>query len=119
MTSVTVLGLGPMGQALSGALLDANYRTTVWNRTESKADALRARGAAWAATPAEAVAASDVTLINVVDHDVGRRAGGAGGQTPSQGGVIVGSELRHPRPGAPHRQSSSRTSAAGTSTARS
>ena len=79
MTTVTVFGLGPMGQALSGALLDANYRTTVWNRTESKADAVRARGAAWAATPAEAVAASDVTLINVVDHDVGRRRGGAGG----------------------------------------
>ena len=69
MTTVTVLGLGPMGQALSGALLDANYRTTVWNRTESKADAVRARGAEWAATPAQAVAASDVTLINVVDHD--------------------------------------------------
>ena len=51
MTSVTVLGLGPMGQALSAALLDANYPPTVWNRTESKADALRARGAAWAATP--------------------------------------------------------------------
>jgi len=45
MTSVTVLGLGPMGQALTDALLDANYRTTVWNRTESKADAVRARGA--------------------------------------------------------------------------
>ena len=70
MTSVSVLGLGPMGQALSGALVDASYRTTVWNRTESKADGVRARGAAWAATPAEAVAASDVTLINVVDHDV-------------------------------------------------
>lgn len=70
MTSVTVLGLGPMGQALSGALLDANYRTTVWNRTESKADAMLARGAVWASTPAEAVAASDITLINVVDHDV-------------------------------------------------
>ena len=70
MTSVTVLGLGPMGQALSGALLDANHRTTVWNRTESKADAVRARGAVWAATPAEAVTAGDVTLINVVDHDV-------------------------------------------------
>jgi 3-hydroxyisobutyrate dehydrogenase-like beta-hydroxyacid dehydrogenase len=70
MTSVTVLGLGPMGQALSGALLDANYRATVWNRTEAKADAVRARGAAWAATPAEAVAAGNVTLINVVDHDV-------------------------------------------------
>jgi 3-hydroxyisobutyrate dehydrogenase-like beta-hydroxyacid dehydrogenase len=70
MTTVTVLGLGPMGQALSRALLDVHYRTTVWNRTESKADAVRARGAVWADTPAAAVAASDVTLINVVDHDV-------------------------------------------------
>ena len=70
MTSVTVLGLGPMGQALSGALLDAKYRVTVWNRTEAKADVLRAGGAAWAATPADAIAAGDVTLINVVDHDV-------------------------------------------------
>lgn len=89
MTSVTVLGLGPMGQALSGALLDARFRTTVWNRTESKAGAVRARGAAWAATPAEAVAASDVTLINVVDHDVvddlvGKAGDAAGGR------IIVG-----------------------------
>jgi 3-hydroxyisobutyrate dehydrogenase-like beta-hydroxyacid dehydrogenase len=58
-----------MGQALSTALLAANHRTTVWNRTESKADGVRARGASWATNPAEAVAASDVTLINVVDHD--------------------------------------------------
>jgi 3-hydroxyisobutyrate dehydrogenase-like beta-hydroxyacid dehydrogenase len=69
MTSVTVLGLGPMGQALSGALLDANHRITVWNRTEAKAEELRSRGAAWAANPAAAVAASDLILINVVDHD--------------------------------------------------
>ena len=70
MTTVTVLGLGPMGQALAGALLDANHRTTVWNRTESKADALRARGAGWAPSPADAVAASDLTIVNVVDHEV-------------------------------------------------
>lgn len=69
MTTVTVLGLGPMGQALSNALLDAGYRITVWNRTESKADALRARGAVWASSPAEAVAASEITLVNVVDQD--------------------------------------------------
>jgi 3-hydroxyisobutyrate dehydrogenase-like beta-hydroxyacid dehydrogenase len=69
MTAVTVLGLGPMGQALAGALLDANHCTTVWNRTESKADALRDRGAAWAPSPADAVAASDLTIVNVVDHD--------------------------------------------------
>jgi 3-hydroxyisobutyrate dehydrogenase-like beta-hydroxyacid dehydrogenase len=69
MTTVSVLGLGPMGQALSTALLDADYGITVWNRTESKADALRGRGAAWAPNPAEAIAATDLTLVNVVDHD--------------------------------------------------
>jgi len=69
MTSVTVLGLGPMGQALSRALLDANHRTTVWNRTAAKAEELRSRGAVVAASPAAAVVASDLTLINVVDHD--------------------------------------------------
>jgi 3-hydroxyisobutyrate dehydrogenase-like beta-hydroxyacid dehydrogenase len=89
MTSVTVLGLGPMGQALSTALLDANYRTTVWNRTESKADALRARGAAWAAGPAEAVAASDLTLVNVVDHDAVDSLLAAAGDSV-EGHVVVG-----------------------------
>jgi 3-hydroxyisobutyrate dehydrogenase-like beta-hydroxyacid dehydrogenase len=69
VTKVTVLGLGPMGQALSVALLDAGHHTTVWNRTESKADALRARGAVWASNPEEAVVASELTLVNVVDHD--------------------------------------------------
>jgi prephenate dehydrogenase len=43
MTSVTVLGLGPMGQAFSRAVLDANHRTTVWNRTAAKAEELRSR----------------------------------------------------------------------------
>ncbi|MBB2993759.1 3-hydroxyisobutyrate dehydrogenase-like beta-hydroxyacid dehydrogenase [Mycolicibacterium iranicum] len=66
---VTVVGLGPMGQALAGALIDGGYRVTVWNRTESKAVQLLSRGARWAATPAQAVAAGDVTLVNVVDHD--------------------------------------------------
>jgi len=69
MTTVSVLGLGPMGQALSTALFDANLAVTLWNRTESKADALRRRGAAWAANPAEAVAATELTVVNVVDHD--------------------------------------------------
>lgn len=66
--NVTVIGLGQMGQALAGALLRAGLWVTVWNRTEAKAADLRAGGAQWAPTPAEAVAASDVTLINVVDH---------------------------------------------------
>lgn len=68
--TVSVLGLGPMGQALAGALVAAGHRTTVWNRTAAKADALLARGALWADTPGAAVAASDLTLVNVVDHAV-------------------------------------------------
>ncbi|MBO0681133.1 NAD(P)-dependent oxidoreductase [Mycolicibacterium sp. S2-37] len=69
MTSeVSVLGLGPMGQALTTALLDHGFGTTVWNRTAAKADAVRDRGAHWAAHPAAAVAASAVTLVNVVDQ---------------------------------------------------
>jgi 3-hydroxyisobutyrate dehydrogenase-like beta-hydroxyacid dehydrogenase len=70
MTTVSVLGLGPMGQALAGALLDKGFRTTVWNRTEAKAAGVRRRGAFLAASPAEAISAGDLTLVNVVDHDV-------------------------------------------------
>nr|MDT0522525.1 NAD(P)-binding domain-containing protein [Streptomyces sp. DSM 41633] len=66
--TVSVLGLGPMGQALAGALVAAKHRTTVWNRTPAKADALRARGAMWADTPAQAAAAGDLILVNVVDQ---------------------------------------------------
>jgi 3-hydroxyisobutyrate dehydrogenase-like beta-hydroxyacid dehydrogenase len=66
---VTILGLGPMGQALAGALLQAGHPTTVWNRTPEKAEALVARGAARAQTPAEAVTASALTIACVIDYD--------------------------------------------------
>jgi 3-hydroxyisobutyrate dehydrogenase-like beta-hydroxyacid dehydrogenase len=66
---VTILGLGPMGQALAGALLQAGHSTTVWNRTPEKAEALVARGARRAQTPAEAVTASPLTIACVIDYD--------------------------------------------------
>jgi 3-hydroxyisobutyrate dehydrogenase-like beta-hydroxyacid dehydrogenase len=69
MTEVTVIGLGPMGQALASALLAAGFPTTVWNRTKAKAEALQRDGAKRAETPGDAIAGSDVTLINVVDND--------------------------------------------------
>ena len=53
-TPVSVLGLGPMGRALAGALQDAGHPTTVWNRTAARADELVSRGATQAATPAGA-----------------------------------------------------------------
>jgi 3-hydroxyisobutyrate dehydrogenase-like beta-hydroxyacid dehydrogenase len=88
MTAVTVVGLGPMGQALSRALLGAGYRVTVWNRTESKATQLLSIGAEWAPDPAHAVAASEVTLINVVDHDAVDAVVAAGGDAVA-GKVVV------------------------------
>ncbi|WP_411073845.1 NAD(P)-dependent oxidoreductase [Streptomyces sp. cmx-4-7] len=67
--SVTVLGLGPMGRALAGAFLDAGVRTTVWNRTPGREGDLVARGATWAASAEEAVAASPLTVICLVNYD--------------------------------------------------
>ncbi|MFC8274667.1 NAD(P)-dependent oxidoreductase [Streptomyces sp. NPDC057271] len=68
-SSVTVLGLGPMGRALAGAFLDAGLRTTVWNRTPGRDRELTARGALGAASAEEAVAASALTVVCVVNYD--------------------------------------------------
>lgn len=86
---ISVLGLGPMGQALVGALLDAGCPVTVWNRTAAKADGVRARGAQWADSPGAAVAAGDLTLINVVDQGVLDALVTAAGDTV-RGRVLVG-----------------------------
>ncbi|MER6994772.1 NAD(P)-binding domain-containing protein [Streptomyces sp. NPDC000410] len=66
--NVTVIGLGQMGAALAGAFLDAGHPTTVWNRTPGKAAPLVARGAVRADSVAEAVAASDLVVICVLDY---------------------------------------------------
>ncbi|MFH8728922.1 NAD(P)-dependent oxidoreductase [Streptomyces termitum] len=67
--AVTVLGLGPMGRALAGAFLAAGIRTTVWNRTPGREGDLTGRGAVTAASAAEAVAASPLTVICMVNYD--------------------------------------------------
>ncbi|MFD5771217.1 NAD(P)-dependent oxidoreductase [Streptomyces sp. NPDC127049] len=67
--AVTVLGLGPMGRALAGAFLAAGVRTTVWNRTPGREGDLVERGAVLAASAAEAVAASPLTVICLVNYD--------------------------------------------------
>ncbi|MFD5588269.1 NAD(P)-dependent oxidoreductase [Streptomyces sp. NPDC127063] len=67
--TVTVLGLGPMGRALAGAFLAAGLATTVWNRTPGRDADLLARGAHAAATAREAVAASALTVVCVVNYD--------------------------------------------------
>ncbi|GGX61905.1 NAD(P)-dependent oxidoreductase [Streptomyces hiroshimensis] len=67
---VTVIGLGPMGQALAGAFLKAGHPTTVWNRSADKAAALVEQGAVLAPTAAEAIAASPLVVVCVIDYGV-------------------------------------------------
>ncbi|QEV18836.1 NAD(P)-dependent oxidoreductase [Streptomyces alboniger] len=68
-TPVTVIGLGLMGSALAATLLDRGHPTTVWNRSPQKAKPLADAGAHVAATPEDAVAASGLVLVCVLDYD--------------------------------------------------
>lgn len=65
--AVTVLGLGAMGSALAEALLAGGYPTTVWNRSAGRADPLIAKGAVGAGTPAEAITASRLVIVCLLD----------------------------------------------------
>ncbi|MET9500572.1 NAD(P)-binding domain-containing protein [Streptomyces sp. NPDC006622] len=67
-SAVTVIGLGPMGQATTRALLGAGHPVTVWNRTPGRADGVVADGATRAATPADAVEASDLVILSLTDY---------------------------------------------------
>ncbi|MFC0114658.1 NAD(P)-dependent oxidoreductase [Kibdelosporangium aridum] len=66
--AVTVLGAGDMGSALVRALLAAGYPTTVWNRTPERAKPLVAEGATQATTVAEAVEASRLVIVCLLDY---------------------------------------------------
>jgi 3-hydroxyisobutyrate dehydrogenase-like beta-hydroxyacid dehydrogenase len=67
--NVTVIGLGPMGQAMAGAYLTGGYDVTVWNRTPAKADDLVARGAKRAGSVEEALTASGLVVLSLIDYD--------------------------------------------------
>src|ERR1700730_15412179 len=64
MTKVAFIGLGRMGHGMAGRYLDGGFTVAVWNRSKAKAEDLIARGARWAASPADAADGADagVTL---------------------------------------------------------
>ncbi|MFJ9639401.1 NAD(P)-dependent oxidoreductase [Streptomyces sp. NPDC101178] len=69
-TPVTVLGLGMMGAALATAFVKNGNRTTVWNRSADKAEALVQQGAVLAPDVKDAIAASPVVVACVSTYDV-------------------------------------------------
>ena len=64
---IAFLGLGNMGVHMARHLLKAGHELTVWNRTESKADQLKAEGAKVAPSPAEAVRGVDIAITMLAD----------------------------------------------------
>ncbi|MFI6798459.1 NAD(P)-dependent oxidoreductase [Streptosporangium canum] len=75
---LTLLGLGAMGTALARTWLAAGHPLTVWNRTAGRAEPLAAEGATVAGTAAEAVAASDLVVVCLLDDaSVGEALAGA------------------------------------------
>src|SRR5712672_3133761 len=65
MAQVAFIGLGRMGHGMAGRYMDAGFTVAVWNRSKAKAEDLIARGARWAASPADAAngAAAVVTMV--------------------------------------------------------
>lgn len=68
LAPVTVIGLGPMGQAMARTFLDRGHPTTVFNRTPSRADALVEAGAVRAESAADALAAAPVVIISLTHY---------------------------------------------------
>jgi 2-hydroxy-3-oxopropionate reductase len=66
MTTVAFLGLGIMGAPMAVNLQRAGFDVVGWNRTASKAEAVREAGGAVAATPAEAVEGADY-ILSILD----------------------------------------------------
>lgn len=73
------VGLGNMGSGITQNLLKAGRRVTVWNRTKSRAEALKQLGARIAATPGEAAKAGIVMTMLADDKAVESVVYGEGG----------------------------------------
>lgn len=67
--SVSVLGLGPMGQAMVRAFLEAGVEVTVWNRSPARVDAMVELGARRAGTVAGALDAHEVAVLSLTHYD--------------------------------------------------
>jgi 3-hydroxyisobutyrate dehydrogenase-like beta-hydroxyacid dehydrogenase len=72
MTKVAFIGLGRMGHGMAGRYLDSGFTVAVWNRSKAKAEDLIARGARWAASPADAADGADAVVTMVADDEASR-----------------------------------------------
>lgn len=66
---ITILGLGPMGQAMSRAYLSAGHRVTVWNRSPSRTSIPAELGAVVSNSVQDAVSSSPLVVISLTHYD--------------------------------------------------
>lgn len=85
---VGFIGLGNMGAPMASRLLDAGYRLTVHDVRKASVDALVAKGAAAAASPAAVASAVDTVLLSLPDPSIVREV------ALGANGVIAGSTVK-------------------------
>jgi 3-hydroxyisobutyrate dehydrogenase len=90
-TRIGWIGTGVMGASMAGHLLGAGYELTATTRRRVRAEPLLAAGAAWADTPAEVAAASDIVFSMVGFPSDVREVllGGAGALGGSSAGTVL------------------------------
>ena len=76
---IGVCGIGRMGAAIAGRLLQQGYAVSVWNRTRAKAEALKGTGATVAATAADLARECDM-VISIMSDDAALEAAYRGDQ---------------------------------------
>ncbi|MDB5620140.1 NAD(P)-dependent oxidoreductase [Tardiphaga sp.] len=91
MTHVAFIGLGRMGHGMAGRYLDAGFSVAAWNRSRAKADDLIARGARFAASPADAARGADAIVTMVADDEASRDVwlGADGAATTAKAGALA------------------------------
>ena len=80
---IAILRTGLMGSALAEAVIGAGHDTVVYNRTMSRTAPLVTLGARAVATPAEAIAEADVTIVVAINGDAARQMLLAGPDRPA------------------------------------
>ena len=75
---VGFIGLGRMGQAIAGRILDGGHDLIVYNRTRSKAGDLKQRGAKVAETIADACAGREIVITMLTDDNALDEVAGGG-----------------------------------------
>src|SRR5260370_39516212 len=80
-----------MGVGLAVRYLYAGISVAVWNRSKAKAEDLIARGARWAASPADAADGADAVVTMVADDEASRAVwlGKDGAGRTAQSGTLA------------------------------